>query len=256
MSAADGALAACFIAAQLALHVDDARQLIDREEHHALRRSVRRYVDTEVRPHVVEWERAGRFPDSVFHRCGELGFLGLHYPAAYGGAEGGLRTYRIKENQERTAGNNDVNLVRDYERQPGTVHAVAWSPDGSLLAAGGSGGEEFRQVVLESWLPRLEEFKPQMIFVSAGFDAHYEDDMGGMKLFEKKGRMAHIPTVAQEVFDVSGAGDTVVSAFTLGLSCHASKLEAAHIANFAAGIVVGKVGTAVTTRKELLQRLG
>lgn len=77
----------------------------------------------------------------------------------------------------------------------------------------------------------------------------------GMKLFEKNGRLTHIPTVAQEVFDVSGAGDTVISAFTLGLCCQGSLLEAAHIANFAAGIVVGKVGTAVTTRKELLERI-
>jgi D-glycero-beta-D-manno-heptose-7-phosphate kinase len=77
----------------------------------------------------------------------------------------------------------------------------------------------------------------------------------GMKLFQKSCRLAHIPTVAQEVFDVSGAGDTVISAFTLGLSCDACPLEAAHIANYAAGIVVGKVGTAVTTRKELLGRL-
>lgn len=78
----------------------------------------------------------------------------------------------------------------------------------------------------------------------------------GMKLFEKKGRLTHIPTVAQEVFDVSGAGDTVVSTFTLGLCAGASKLEAAHIANYAAGIVVGKIGTATTTRDELLERLG
>ncbi|MBU4346008.1 MAG: D-glycero-beta-D-manno-heptose-7-phosphate kinase [Candidatus Omnitrophica bacterium] len=78
----------------------------------------------------------------------------------------------------------------------------------------------------------------------------------GMKLFEKDGRMKHIPTVAQEVFDVSGAGDTVISAFTLGLCCTTAKLKAAHLANFAAGIVVGKVGTAVVTRKELLQRIG
>ncbi len=77
----------------------------------------------------------------------------------------------------------------------------------------------------------------------------------GMKLFEKNGRMTHIPTVAQEVFDVSGAGDTVIGTFSLGLCCRATKLEAAHIANFAAGIVVGKVGTAVTTRKELIERL-
>jgi WD40 repeat protein len=61
--------------------------------------------------------------------------------AAYGGADGGLRVYRIQENQDRTAGNNDVNLIRDFERQSGTVHAVAFSPDGTLLAAGGSGTE-------------------------------------------------------------------------------------------------------------------
>jgi len=77
----------------------------------------------------------------------------------------------------------------------------------------------------------------------------------GMKLFEKKGGFTHIPTVAQQVFDVSGAGDTVIGTFTLGLCAGASKLEAAHIANFAAGIVVGKVGTATTSRKELLARL-
>lgn len=77
----------------------------------------------------------------------------------------------------------------------------------------------------------------------------------GMRLFQKKGQMTHIPTVAQEVFDVSGAGDTVIATFTLALSCGASKLEAAHIANFAAGIVVGKLGTAVTSRKELMQRI-
>ena len=78
----------------------------------------------------------------------------------------------------------------------------------------------------------------------------------GMQLFERNGHMTHIPTVAQEVFDVSGAGDTVISTFTLGLCCAATKLEAAHLANFAAGIVVGKLGTAVTTRKELLERIG
>jgi len=77
----------------------------------------------------------------------------------------------------------------------------------------------------------------------------------GMRLFEKNGRVTHIPTVAQEVFDVSGAGDTVIAAFVLALACGASKLEAAHIANFAAGIVVGKLGTAVTTRRELLERI-
>ena len=77
----------------------------------------------------------------------------------------------------------------------------------------------------------------------------------GMKLLEKDGRLTDIPTVAQEVFDVSGAGDTVIATFTLALCAGASKLEAAHIANFAAGIVVGKLGTAVISRSELLERI-
>jgi rfaE bifunctional protein kinase chain/domain len=77
----------------------------------------------------------------------------------------------------------------------------------------------------------------------------------GMRLFERNGSMTHIPTVAQEVFDVSGAGDTVIAAFVLGLCAGATKLEAAHIANFSAGIVVGKVGTATANRKELIERI-
>ena len=77
----------------------------------------------------------------------------------------------------------------------------------------------------------------------------------GMKLLEKNGRLTHIPTQAQEVFDVSGAGDTVISTFTLALCVGSTKLEAAHIANFAAGIVVGKSGTAVTCPQELLARI-
>jgi WD40 repeat protein len=61
--------------------------------------------------------------------------------ALYGGADGGVRLYQMKENQERTAGNNDVNLVREFERQPGAVHSVAFSPVGSRIAVGGVGGE-------------------------------------------------------------------------------------------------------------------
>ncbi len=78
----------------------------------------------------------------------------------------------------------------------------------------------------------------------------------GMCLFQKgASRPLAIPTIAQEVFDVSGAGDTVISAFTLSLCCGATNVEAAHIANCAAGIVVGKVGIAVVTREELIARI-
>jgi rfaE bifunctional protein kinase chain/domain len=74
----------------------------------------------------------------------------------------------------------------------------------------------------------------------------------GMKLFQGS-RVTHIPTVAQEVFDVSGAGDTVISVFTLALSCGVKMQDAASIANLAAGIVVGKVGVAVVTQEEILE---
>jgi hypothetical protein len=57
---------------------------------------------------------------------------------AYGGELGFVRTYKMQENQGRTAANNDVNLVREYERQPSTVHAVCYSPDGAFLAVGGA----------------------------------------------------------------------------------------------------------------------
>ena len=77
----------------------------------------------------------------------------------------------------------------------------------------------------------------------------------GMQLFQKSGDVTHIPTVAQEVFDVSGAGDTVISAFTLALALGVDMKDAAYISNIAAGIVVGKVGIAVITQKELIERL-
>lgn len=77
----------------------------------------------------------------------------------------------------------------------------------------------------------------------------------GMSLFQHGKPTCRIPTVAQEVFDVSGAGDTVISAYTLSRASGASAADAAFISNCAAGIVVGKVGVAVTSAEELLPRL-
>jgi D-beta-D-heptose 7-phosphate kinase/D-beta-D-heptose 1-phosphate adenosyltransferase len=77
----------------------------------------------------------------------------------------------------------------------------------------------------------------------------------GMCLFEEGREPLHIPTRAQDVYDVSGAGDTVISVFTLAMAAGAKKKEAADIANHAAGIVVGKIGTAVVTLDELAAAL-
>jgi len=59
-------------------------------EHDELRQAVRRFVEKELAPHVDEWEADGYFPDWVFQRCGELGYLGLHYPPKWGGSGGDL----------------------------------------------------------------------------------------------------------------------------------------------------------------------
>ncbi|HEU6449712.1 MAG TPA: D-glycero-beta-D-manno-heptose-7-phosphate kinase [Verrucomicrobiae bacterium] len=91
----------------------------------------------------------------------------------------------------------------------------------------------------------LNELRPAVLLVTLG--------ELGMLLCQRGQKPFHIPTVAQEVFDVSGAGDTVIATFTLAIAAGASPLEAAILANHAAGIVVGKIGTATTTQEELLQ---
>jgi acyl-CoA dehydrogenase len=58
------------------------------EEHEELRETVRRFVQKEIAPHVEDWEEAREFPRELFNRCGELGFLGLKFPEAYGGQGG------------------------------------------------------------------------------------------------------------------------------------------------------------------------
>lgn len=73
----------------------------------------------------------------------------------------------------------------------------------------------------------------------------------GMVLFQSEGEALHVPTQAREVFDVSGAGDTVISSFMLSLLGGASPADAAILANHAAGVVVGKVGTAPVSADEL-----
>jgi rfaE bifunctional protein kinase chain/domain len=77
----------------------------------------------------------------------------------------------------------------------------------------------------------------------------------GMSLFEKNSNVTHIPTKAKEVYDVTGAGDTVVAALTLALASGATTKEAAIIANHAAGITVGKVGTSAVSIDEVKESL-
>jgi len=91
----------------------------------------------------------------------------------------------------------------------------------------------------------LNELRPAVLLITLG--------ESGMLLCQRRQRPFHIPTVAQEVFDVSGAGDTVIATFTLAIAAGASPQEAAMLSNHAAGVVVGKVGTATVSPEELLK---
>jgi D-glycero-beta-D-manno-heptose-7-phosphate kinase len=89
----------------------------------------------------------------------------------------------------------------------------------------------------------LRRWEPRSLLVTLGEQ--------GMLLFDGEGAPFHIPTRAQEVFDVSGAGDTAIAVLMLGLLAGATPREAADLANRASGIAVGKLGTATVTRAEL-----
>ena len=91
------------------------------------------------------------------------------------------------------------------------------------------------------------KWKPDFLLITLGAK--------GMALFEKDKEPLLIPTQAREVFDVSGAGDTVIATFTLALMAGSTPAEAVDLANHAAGIVVGKVGTVSVTKEELLHSI-
>jgi D-glycero-beta-D-manno-heptose-7-phosphate kinase len=130
----------------------------------------------------------------------------------------------------------DISLITPNRKEafelanlPAVANSVAPMEDQALLAAVNK---------------LLEELHPAVLLVTLGDQ--------GMLLCQRKQKPFHIQTVAQEVFDVSGAGDTVIAAFTAAIAAGASPVEAAIISNHAAGVVVGKVGTAIVTPEELL----
>ncbi len=100
--------------------------------------------------------------------------------------------------------------------------------DGALIAVG--------EGLLKKW-------QSQALLITLGEQ--------GMMLFRLGHPPYHTPTRAQEVFDVSGAGDTAIALYTIGISAGATPQEAAELANHAAGIVIGKIGTATCSPQEL-----
>jgi D-glycero-beta-D-manno-heptose-7-phosphate kinase len=116
----------------------------------------------------------------------------------------------------------------------------------NIMEASNGAGVEIRddKTLLQAGKILMKKLSCKAVLITRGEE--------GMSLFEKQ-KTTHIPTVARKVYDVTGAGDTVISAFSLAYSSGADMKEAAVIANHAAGIVVGEVGTAVATPEQLLQ---
>ena len=89
----------------------DARHPLFTDEHEGLRRSIRAFVEKELRPHAEEWEEAKDFPDEVFARMGELGFLGLHFDEADGGSGGDYLTMLVLAEEMARCGSGGVSMA-------------------------------------------------------------------------------------------------------------------------------------------------
>jgi len=127
-----------------------------------------------------------------------------------------------------------VTLVKQNEAELATAVGYSLDNETTLIRAG------------QELLQRLDA---DAVLITRGPD--------GITLFEKEGRYSHIPvTNASEVFDVSGAGDTVVATMMLALAAGAPTIDAVRLANFAAGIVVRKAGTATASPEELKRAIG
>lgn len=140
---------------------------------------------------------------------------------------------------------------------PNPRHALAWKnvtvvkPNRAeaFLAAGAAWADPIDSPQNDEALRKvgaalLEKWATKLVLITLGEQ--------GMMLFQKDSAPHHIPTKARQVFDVSGAGDTAIALLTLALAAGASPVEAAEIANHGSAVVVGKLGTAIVTREELV----
>ncbi len=126
-----------------------------------------------------------------------------------------------------------VSMITPNHHEASQMSGVQIKDEATLAEAG------------RSLLTRLD---CQTVLITRGKD--------GMSIFQRDGDAKHIPTVARRVFDVTGAGDTVIAAITLGMTSGLSVVDAARLANLAAGIVVGELGTATAPLERLIAAIG
>ncbi|NNE92225.1 MAG: hypothetical protein HKN23_11305 [Verrucomicrobiales bacterium] len=170
----------------------------------------------------------------------------------------GLISQSLAEKVIAVAGN--ANLVVTVDPKPG--NPVDWS---GVTCVKPNRNETFEAAGIEDE-NRNEFLEPlddePLLAAGKSLVAKWESDhllvtLGelGMLLFSGDADPVHIPTKAQEVFDVSGAGDTVIAIFTMALCAGATAKKAAEVSNLASGIVVGKLGTTPIERDELAAAL-
>lgn len=149
-----------------------------------------------------------------------------------GGAGQGRRVVLVDPKVVNASLYAGVDLVTPNAKEAGEISGVA--------ASGRDG-------VIKSGLALFKRLRCRQACITLGAE--------GMAVFERPGTVLHVPTVARNVFDVTGAGDTVISVLALALGAGFALSDACILANHAAGIVVGQVGTAVATPEGLRQAL-
>lgn len=129
-----------------------------------------------------------------------------------------------------------IDVIKPNRTEAFAAAGISWTPpvfpveeDKTLLTVG--------KILLERW-------QSKALLITLGEQ--------GMMLFQQGRSPYHTPTRAREIYDVSGAGDTAIALYTLGLVAGASPEESAELANHAAGVVVGKLGTATCSSEELV----
>lgn len=158
-------------------------------------------------------------------------------------------TPKIIESIITSCRQNNIPCMVDSRYNIMSYHGITVVKQNESEAAAAVGDDiKDRATLLHAGKTILEKLEAEAVLISRGPD--------GMSLFERHGKVTHIPvTNKSEVYDVTGAGDTVVATVILALAAGASYEDAARLSNFAAGIVVRKPGTSTTTPTELRQAI-
>ena len=191
------------------------------EEHQELRKSIRAFVETELAPHAAEWEKDKDFPDWVFTRLGELGFLGLSYPEEYGGGGGDYLCNIVLAEEMTRCGSGGVAM------------AVAVQTDMAVPPLFKFGTEEQKQRYLVPALKGEKIFCLGITEPDAGSDVQNISttakkvdggwEISGRKIFITNGRRAHAMTLVAKTD--RDAGHQGISLFVVDTDTPGYKVE-------------------------------